>query len=183
MIIWNNICLFLIKLKCIRMIKNIFCFSAAALLFVACNNSNDENTTDSVLAASDTSMANAIPNVDTANPDPAHNSQNSVDWAGTYYGVLPCADCPGIETTVTLKDNLTYIKETRYQGDKAKGMTPEKEEGSFMWDADGQKIILNGIKDASNQYFVGENVLYTLDMNGKRVTGPMEKNYTLKKKN
>ena len=35
-------------------------------------------------------------------PDPAHNSRNSLDWAGIYEGVLPCADCPGIQTRLTL---------------------------------------------------------------------------------
>ena len=30
----------------------------------------------------------------TAAPD-LHSSQNALDWAGVYEGVLPCADCPG----------------------------------------------------------------------------------------
>ncbi|MDE5451088.1 copper resistance protein NlpE N-terminal domain-containing protein, partial [Elizabethkingia meningoseptica] len=34
--------------------------------------------------------------------DDSHNAQNSLDWAGTYEGTVPCADCPGIKTTITL---------------------------------------------------------------------------------
>ena len=34
-----------------------------------------------------------------------HNAENSLDIAGVYKGVLPCADCEGIETTIVLKDD------------------------------------------------------------------------------
>ena len=38
----------------------------------------------------------------TFKPD-IHNAETSLDYRGTYRGVLPAADCPGIETTLTLK--------------------------------------------------------------------------------
>ena len=38
-----------------------------------------------------------------AGADAAHNSRNALDWAGTYEGVLPCADCPGIQTRLSLR--------------------------------------------------------------------------------
>ncbi len=38
-----------------------------------------------------------------------HTSENSLDWHGTYYGVTPCASCPGIETELTLTPDLNYI--------------------------------------------------------------------------
>ena len=34
------------------------------------------------------------------NKNPADNSRNSVDWNGTYRGIVPCADCEGIKTEV-----------------------------------------------------------------------------------
>lgn len=40
------------------------------------------------------------------------NSRNSLDWEGTYKGILPCADCEGIETMVILKDNDRYTLST-----------------------------------------------------------------------
>jgi len=40
--------------------------------------------------------------------DAQHTSANSLDWAGVYRGVLPCADCPGIETTLRLATDSTY---------------------------------------------------------------------------
>jgi len=45
---------------------------------------------------------------------PHDSSVNSLDWAGSYHGVLPCADCAGIETTLILDYDLTYRIITRY---------------------------------------------------------------------
>src|SRR5690554_2309866 len=72
--------------------------------------------------------------------DPAHNSQNSVDWAGAYQGTLPCADCPGIETTLTLGDDGSYILRTTYL---ERGDSVYTESGSFSWDENGGKITLD----------------------------------------
>ena len=45
-----------------------------------------------------------------------HNSRNSLDWVGIYEGVLPCADCPGIKTRLTLNYDGSYRLVTRAQG-------------------------------------------------------------------
>ena len=42
------------------------------------------------------------------------NSRNSLDWAGTYSGVLPCSDCRGVETYLTINTNNTYEIKRRY---------------------------------------------------------------------
>jgi hypothetical protein len=46
-------------------------------------------------------------------PPAGDTSRTSLDWPGTYTGVLPCADCEGIETTITLSVDLTYAHENR----------------------------------------------------------------------
>ncbi len=33
---------------------------------------------------------------------------------GTFYGTLPCADCPGIRYELTLNDDGTYVEQTEY---------------------------------------------------------------------
>ena len=43
-----------------------------------------------------------------------HNAETSLDYRGTYRGVLPAADCPGIETTLTLKPDGTYSLHEEY---------------------------------------------------------------------
>jgi uncharacterized lipoprotein NlpE involved in copper resistance len=45
-----------------------------------------------------------------------HNSRSSLDWAGTYEGVLPCADCPGTKIRLTLNGDGSYRLVTHAQG-------------------------------------------------------------------
>jgi copper homeostasis protein (lipoprotein) len=33
-----------------------------------------------------------------------HNAKNSLDYIGMYKGIVPCADCEGIETILNLRD-------------------------------------------------------------------------------
>jgi len=109
------------------------------------------------------------------NADPAHNSRNAVDWAGTYQGTLPCADCPGIRYTITLKGDDTYLLTTRYL---EKGDSVFTESGSFAWDKNGGKITL---ADRGEKFQVGENRLFHLDMEGNRMTGELAEHYVLTK--
>ena len=152
--------------------KRILFTVLAAATLTACNNTNEEVTTDAtVIDNNDTTVV----------ADAAHSSRNAVDWNGTYKGVLPCASCPGIDVTLTLNENGTFVRELKYQGDEGATMPAEKEEGNFTWSDDGQVITLTGITDGNNQYFVGENVVYTLDAEGKRIEGELAENYMLKK--
>ncbi|MBL8321182.1 MAG: copper resistance protein NlpE N-terminal domain-containing protein, partial [Acinetobacter sp.] len=56
--------------------------------------------------------ASTLPAGDTA--------ETSLDWAGKYKGVLPCADCEGIEMELELKSDKTYELTEEYLG-KGKG--------------------------------------------------------------
>jgi len=108
--------------------------------------------------------------------DPAHNSRNALDWAGTYKGVLPCADCEGIETIVTLKADGTYSKSSRYLGSDLK---PLSQQGTFQWDSAGGSISLSG--DNPARYRVGENRLISLALDGSPITGALADHYVLTK--
>ncbi|UWX66785.1 copper resistance protein NlpE N-terminal domain-containing protein [Empedobacter stercoris] len=107
-----------------------------------------------------------------------HNSKTSIDWVGTYEGVLPCADCPGIKTTVTLNKDETI----KIVSDYMKGNTTFEEQGQFEWTADNNAIFLD-TKD-KNRYFykVGENKLIVLSQEGEEIDGPLANNYILTKK-
>lgn len=104
------------------------------------------------------------------------NSQVSLDWAGVYQGVLPCADCEGIKTQLVLNEDLTYVLQTQYMGEYDSIFT---ESGSFEWDDTGSKISLSN--QENHDYIVGENQLFRLDREGKRITGSLENHYILKK--
>lgn len=112
-------------------------------------------------------------------PIVSHNSQNSLDWQGTYKGVTPCADCEGIETKIILNADLTFTLETKYLG---KGdVKVFQETGSFVWDKTGGIIKLEGLKGRPAQYKVGENQLIQLDMEGNVITGSLAEKYVLTK--
>ncbi|RAK22535.1 NlpE-like protein [Flavobacterium aquaticum] len=103
-----------------------------------------------------------------------HNAKNSLDYQGNYRGNLPCADCESIETTISLTED-SYIKETVYKGKSSKVF---KETGKFTWNDAGNTITLSG-SAAPNQYFVGENALFHLDVDGKRIEGDLASKYQL----
>lgn len=84
--------------------------------------------------------------------DPAHSSRNSLDWAGTYEGVLPCADCPGIETRLTLNRDESYELGSLYRG---RDSAPRVVRGRFSWQPGGNAIRLEA-QHGGQQFAVGE---------------------------
>lgn len=105
------------------------------------------------------------------------HSMTSVDWPGTYQGILPCADCKGIKTELVLNDDLTYTLNNQYLEKSDSVFT---ENGKFIWNNLGSTIKLNNL---NNQFYqVGENILFQLDKNGNRISGKLADNYVLKKK-
>ncbi len=111
------------------------------------------------------------------NPDPAHNARNALDWAGIYHGVLPCADCPGIDTVVTLTMDGTFRLQTRYV-DRDERVFEER--GEFTWNDAGNTVTLPGAQGRS--FFVGENHLVQLAQDGSRITGELADNYLLRQR-
>jgi len=109
-------------------------------------------------------------------PD-AHNSKNSLDWAGSYSGVVPCASCPGIETRVTLRADGTFDRSMYYIDESP---FPNTDSGTFTWNAAGSKVTL-GTGNGAQQYQVGENHLFHLDRSGERITGDLAGQYVLEK--
>ena len=107
-----------------------------------------------------------------------HTSKSALDYIGVYKGVLPCADCKGITTTLELKENETYSMKTSYQGKSVKVF---EEKGRFEWNDKENIIVLKDIKNTPNQYFVGENTLTQLDISGKKITGDLASDYVLRR--
>lgn len=110
------------------------------------------------------------------NPDPAHNTRNALDWAGAYRGVLPCADCPGIETVVILANDGTYRTRLKYL---SKNDQVFSDQGRFTWNEAGNTVMFAGREPA--RYFVGENRLTRLALDGSRITGTLAEHYVLTK--
>lgn len=135
---------------------------AAALSLVGCNRGAARPCGSTAVAAS--------------NPDPAHNSRNSLDWAGTYSGTVPCADCEGIATRLTLRADGTFTLQTQYLG---KSEEIFSRQGTFTWDGDDNHILLQGIDGGPNKYLVGEGRLIQRDIHGAPITGDLAAHYVL----
>lgn len=124
----------------------------------------------------------APPGAEPAAPTPAagdeHSSRNSLDWAGTYSGVTPCADCPGILTTITLRSDGTFERKLVYL---ERSVEPHADSGQFAWNDAGGSVTLQQAGGDGQQYKVGENTLIHLDRGGKPITGDLAARYVLHK--
>ncbi|MBO6621090.1 MAG: copper resistance protein NlpE N-terminal domain-containing protein [Balneola sp.] len=111
---------------------------------------------------------------------PDFNSRDSLDWAGVYAGVLPCEDCEGIQTKLTLTQDNTFGLEQTYSG---KNSEPVKHYGSFKWNTDGTKIQLLRLEKRGGiiYFIVGEGQLIQLTSNAERYPEDIERKYLLKK--
>lgn len=136
----------------------------SSLCLFSCNSNSNKATQEKDSTVNETT----IPTGD--------NSQTSLDWPGTYQGILPCADCPGIETTITLNDNETFSYSANYQ----ERDTKLEDQGKFMWHDNGSTVHLMG-KDINMKLKVGENQLFSLDQDGKPIEGPLADSFILKK--
>ncbi len=109
-----------------------------------------------------------------------HNSEISLDWAGSYSGVVPCADCEGISTELTLTQDGTYTLTSEYLGKESLVTTKE---GTFSWDETGSIVKLDGIEEGTGSalFKVEENRVRWLDLEGNVIEGELADHYVLKK--
>ena len=89
-------------------------------------------------------------------------------FAGTFSGTLPCADCPGIDTKITLKPDGTYTLHEAYQGKK------NSFDGDGTWTAEenGQRIRLDpNSKSENDRVFAvkSKDEIEVLDAEGKAI--------------
>ncbi|MDM1293703.1 copper resistance protein NlpE N-terminal domain-containing protein [Sphingobacterium sp. N143] len=133
-------------------------FCLAAFSLSACNQTSKDNqqaaTTDSL---GHESMA----------MDTVHTSQNSLDWAGTYEATIPCADCEGIKTNITLKNDNSFSITSEYINKNSRVV----DSGKVMWHDNGSVVHLTG-KETNMKLKVGENRLIGLDQEGHEIEGP-----------
>jgi heat shock protein HslJ len=99
---------------------------------------------------------------------------------GTYTGIIPCADCPGIQLQITLNQDYTYKVVEEYL-DREDAVY--KSTGTFQWDSEGNYIKLNDRNDAPSRFKAGENTLTQLDMDGNVISGELAEYYILVKIN
>lgn len=70
---------------------------------------------------------------------PADVPFDTKGFAGVFTGTLPCADCPGIDTRITLNRDGTYTLDETYQG-KPGGFSGD---GTWTAEEGGKRIRLD----------------------------------------
>lgn len=147
-------------------VSNIVLTGAIALSLLLGNCANNQRKTQS---------SKDSPTVETTD---IHNSRNSLDYQGTYSGILPCTDCSGIKVELTLLPQDKYTLKYSYETEnKEKNVSHS---GVFTWNNTGNIITLD--YDTLNRYQVGENLLFALNEQGERITGEEAGRYILTKK-
>ena len=137
---------------------------AAALALVACGGNAPKKK-----AAAETQTTTA------AAPD-MHTAETSLDYLGTYEGTLPAADCPGIQTTLTLAPDGSYALHLKYIDRDSEF----DEKGAFT--VKENLLTLTPSEGGQPQYYkVEENRLRRLDAEKQPVTGALADNYVLQK--
>ena len=104
---------------------------------------------------------------------------NSTKYEGTYTGTMPCADCTGIDTEITINDGKYIIKRT-YLGTENMEQNMFIESGSYTWNKETKVLTFDN--DPEQRYLLRDNTLVALDQDGKEVTGDLASLYILKKK-
>lgn len=106
------------------------------------------------------------------------SSQALVEQLAAFYtGTLPCSDCDGIVTLITLNadEKRTFTLEEEYKGKKNK-----KVESKGTWAVAGEIVTLN-LESGNFKYQVTEDGLISLNTDGTKRDSKSAERYLLKK--
>ena len=96
-------------------------------------------------------------------------AQKESGWVGTYKSVLPCVNCEGLETTITLKEDTTFLLKINPLGSD---VTIPDTTGRMIWTETNKFFTLNIESMVSKHFEVAGDTLFNLDLYEERVTGP-----------
>jgi hypothetical protein len=110
----------------------------------------------------------------------ANHIDESKDFHGVFYGYLPCNDCSGIKTTLSLKQNNNYLLVTQPARDSSREFY---EKGKYTWDEKTHLLVLTPRKDeAPKQYLIkDEGTVVPLNSDGTQMTKELEEDYSLRR--
>ncbi len=134
---------------------SILLFALIAIVLISCNNAKQKN----------------------AEAPDMHTSEMALDFHGTYEGTLPCADCEGIKTQLTIKDDNTFVLVSDYLGEE-----DAKFEDKGTYFIENGEILVAQDEDGEQKYYkLQEGSLAQLDTNKKPIEGDMAPLYVLTK--
>lgn len=104
----------------------------------------------------------------------------SLEFHGIFYGYLPCDDCNGIKTTLSLKQKNNYLLVTQPARDSSKEYY---EKGKYSWNEETHTVVLTPRNQLNTrQYFIKEEgVLVQLNSDGTPMPKKQADRYTLRR--
>lgn len=96
------------------------------------------------------------------------------DLSGSYTGIMPCADCDGIETVLKLNQNFSYSYTSKYLNKSNEVFVKDGK-----WKFENDIITLEGV---DYKFKLGDKTkLWQLDLSGNDIVGELAENYKLEK--
>ena len=129
-----------------------------------------------LLVAACSVIATGLVGCANSSSDSPSAATQTAKYDAQYQGTLPCADCDGVVTTLTLNPDGTFFMESEYLANKPvkfsqKGKYTEVEEGIVELTLDNNDKVYYQIEE-------GEAIM--LDQNRKAPTGALADHYVLK---
>ena len=112
-----------------------------------------------------------------------HQKKKSTNqkYHGVFLGLLPCKDCDGIKTTLSLKNRNNYLLVTQ----PAKASAREYfEKGKYSWDDETQIVTLSARKNSTiRKYRIKDETLIQLSSDGTPLKTTQKKTSYILRKN
>lgn len=93
----------------------------------------------------------------------------SQDFHGVFYGYLPCDDCDGVKTTLSLQQKSNYLLVTQPAKESSREIF---ERGKYNWNDNDRSVVLTPKKEgvSPRRYFIeDQGTLIQLNADGIRM--------------
>ena len=131
-------------------------------------------------APADATKSAVISEIDHNSPASAAPAFDIKAFAGLYAGIVPCADCPGIDTSIAFTPEGTYSMSETYQEEGGGSFVTK---GTWTVREDGKTVLLDPEdKEERDRWYevVSATELRALDRDGKAIDSKLD--YSLRRK-
>ena len=131
-------------------------------------------------APEEASKSAVISEIDHNSPASAAPAFDIKAFAGLYAGIVPCADCPGIDTSIAFTPEGTYSMSETYQEEGGGSFVTK---GTWTVREDGKTVQLDPEdKEERDRWYevVSATELRALDRDGKAIDSKLD--YSLRRK-
>jgi uncharacterized lipoprotein NlpE involved in copper resistance len=127
------------------------------------------NSNKNGIASTDSSYKTVVPKT------PVVNAEN-------YVGRLPCADCEGIDVSLQINRDSTFIMNSVYKGSRVDSLNNHFNEMGSWRLHEPDTLYLVDANRRLTKYIKTDTTLMQLDGDGKIITGPLASMFVLHKK-